>query len=362
MNMKLVKVLSLIAVFFIFSGFQIIIIDKSGRDKDEISFIEHSSEFKVDIMAGRKLFTSYRWHDPIFLNIKKPVLYPVMTFKGTEVTRGFPLNPRPGERVDHPHHIGVCFNYGNVNGYDFWNNSSAIPGSRMGHYGTIMHKSIESVEGGSGEGIMITRESWIGPDGEEILGEKSEYHFISKGSIRIIDRITTLTATNGDVTMKDTKEGLYGIRVARQLELPSDEELILTDASGNPTTVKNMSNEGVSGNYRSGNSKTGDEVFGTRDKWVKLYGKIGKENISIVMIDHPGNPGYPAYWHARGYGLLLVNPLGAAAYSGGKHEMNYKIPSGGSSTFRYRMIIHSGDDFTDDNINEYADDFSGKYK
>jgi hypothetical protein len=361
MKIKLVKLFSLLAVLLVFSGFQIKIYEKTSDNK-KISFIEDKSENKVDVKIGKELFTSYRWHDPIFLNIKKPVFYPVMTSEGTEVTRGFPLNPRPGERIDHPHHIGVCFNYGNVNGYDFWNNSSAIAGSKMGHYGTINHESIDEMTGGKGKGLLVTRESWVDPNGKELLSEKTEYHFISKGQARIIDRITTLTAQDEDVNMKDTKEGLYGIRVARQLELPSDEQLVLTDEHGNPTTVKKMSNEGVSGNYRSSKGLTGEDVFGTRGKWVKLYGNIEGEKISIVMIDHPDNPGYPAYWHARGYGLLLVNPLGAAAYSGGEHEMNYRIPAGSSATFRYRMIIHSGTDLTDDDINSYSEDFAGKYK
>ena len=44
---------------------------------------------------------------------------------------------------------------------------------------------------------------------------------MASGSIRIIDRITTLTATKDTVKFKDTKEGMFGIRVARQLQLPA---------------------------------------------------------------------------------------------------------------------------------------------
>jgi hypothetical protein len=50
-------------------------------------------------------------------------LYPLIADGGITVTRGYPLEPRPGERVDHPHHAGLWFNYGEVNGFDFWNNS-----------------------------------------------------------------------------------------------------------------------------------------------------------------------------------------------------------------------------------------------
>jgi len=161
--------------------------------------------------------------------------------------------------------------------------------------------------------------------------------------------------------MKDTKEGGFGIRVARQLELPSKDKVILIDNHGNPTTVKMMSNEGVTGNYRSSEGFTGEAVYGTRGKWVDLYGNIGDEKVSVVMVDHPQNPGYPLYWHARGYGLLLANPLGASAYTGGKNVMNFSIPAGKSATFRFRLIVNSGADLTDSEINTYSEDFANKY-
>jgi len=362
MNLKSIKLILLLSILLISCGTGSNKQGKKDKIKVKIEFVRNDSEKKVDVMADGKLFTSYRWHDPVVLDIKKPLLYPIIASSGTEVTRGYPLNPRPGERVDHPHQIGLCFNYGNVNGFDFWNNSTAIPEDRREKYGTIKHLSIDKIKGGSsGNGLLVSSESWIDPSGKELLAEKSEYHFIIKGTTRIIDRITTLTATGGDVAMNDTKEGGFGIRVARQLEMPSQEELILTDAQGNPTTVKAMSNEGITGNYRSSEGITGEAVYGTRGKWVDLYGRIGNEVISVVMIDHPKNPGHPTYWHARGYGLLLANPLGAGAYTNGKNVMNFSIPAGKSATFRFRLIVNSGADLTDAEINTYAEDFAGKY-
>ncbi|HEY3388921.1 MAG TPA: DUF6807 family protein, partial [Prolixibacteraceae bacterium] len=83
----------------------------------KIGFVVRDADKKVDVLIGGKLFTSYIWPD----NVMKPVLYPVMTSEGTEITRGYPMKPRAGERVDHPHHIGIWFNYGDVDGFDFWN-------------------------------------------------------------------------------------------------------------------------------------------------------------------------------------------------------------------------------------------------
>ena len=191
--------------------------------KLKIEFIKRETEKQVDVIVDGKLFTSYCWYD----NVYKPVLYPVCTSAGTTITRGFPLKPREGERTDHAHQIGIWLNYGNVNGYDFWGNGSA--GSKNPEGGEVKHLSVEKLSGGTGEGVMVTKESWLDPAGKELLSENTEYHFIAKDSTRIIDRITTLTATGGDVAFKDTKEGMFGIRVARQLELPSNEDIVLKE-------------------------------------------------------------------------------------------------------------------------------------
>ncbi len=323
----------------------------------KINFIVKEADKKVDVMVGGKLFTSYCWPD----NVMKPILYPVMTSEGTEITRGYPIKPRGGERVDHPHHVGIWFNYGDVDGLDFWNNSEAIAADKKSSYGTIRHVKINQLKEGTGEALMVTTESWIDPSGKELLSEKTEYHFIAKGTTRIIDRVATLTATGNTVSMKDNKEGMIAIRMARQLELPSKDQVIMTDAQGNPTTVKKMTNEGVTGSYRSSEGIKDDAVWSTRAKWMDLNGTIGNEKIAVVMVDHPKNQSYPTYWHSRGYGLFAANPLGWSVFTNGKETLNYSIPAGKSSVFRYRFIIHSGADLSDSQINEYADDFAKKY-
>lgn len=321
-----------------------------------VEFVKNEEDKSVDVTVDGKLFTTYRWPDDVY----KPILYPLLSAAGSEVTRGFPLKPREGERRDHIHQVGNWLNYGNVNGYDFWGNGST--GKKNVNGGQIKHVSIDKLKEGKGEGSIVTTASWIDPSGKELLAERTEYHFIAKGTTRIIDRIETLTATGIEpVIFKDTKEGMFGIRVARQLELPSKEDVILTDAEGHPTEVKKMSNEGVNGNYRSSEGVTGEDVWSTRAKWMDLYGNIGNEKISLVICDHPDNINYPTYWHARGYGLLAANPFGAKDFTKGKEELNYTLAAGDSLTFKYRIIISSGNHLTDDEINRHAADFSTKY-
>jgi len=325
--------------------------EKNNSDK-AVTFVEKPAENKVDVMVGGKLFTSYYWPTDVY----KPILYPVNTAAGTTITRGFPIQPRAGERSDHRHQVGIWLNYGNVNGYDFWGNGAE--GERQVKLGTVKHSGIESMSGGDGEGTLVTRASWVDSSGTELLSESSTYQFIADGTTRIIDRTTVLTATGDKVDFPDTKEGSLGIRVARQLELPSDEEITLLDAQGVPTKIKAMSNEGVTGNYRSSEGLTGADVWGKRAKWMDLYGSIGDEKISLVICDHPGNLNYPTYWHARGYGLFAANPFGVKDFTGGKDSLNYSIPAGQSLTLKYRFIISSGEQLTDEVINGYANAFA----
>lgn len=314
---------------------------------------------RVDVKIDGKLFTSYRWPD----SVMKPVLYPIVNSSGTEITRGYPLNPRPGERVDHPHHVGMWLNYGNVNGLDFWGHSYDIPEeTRKKTGGTIKHLKVQEIKVEiSGEGSMVALSSWQDPSGREVLAEETEFHFIASGTTRIIDRITKLTATAGKVSMNDTKEGMFAIRVARELELPSKEEVVLTDAGNNPTVVSKMSNTGVTGNYISSEGLKGDSVWGTKARWMNLYGSIGDEKVSVVICDHPQNPGYPTYWHARGYGLFSANPFGARDFTKEKETMNYSIDAGKQAILKYRVIISSGAHLSEAEINALANDFANKY-
>lgn len=325
--------------------------ESSAPKTDQVSFETDENNQKVDVLIDGNLFTSYVYDG----KTPKPVLYPVITKSGKKVTRGFPIEPVAGERVDHPHHVGVWFNYGDVNGFDFWNNSYAIKAEDKHKYGTINHKQI--VETNADKGTLITKASWDTPDNKTLLEETTEFVFSQSGDNRKIVRTTTLKALE-DVSFKDNKEGMIAIRVARGLELPSDKPTIFMDANGIPTEVKALNNEGVNGNYLTSEGKTGEEAWGTRAKWITLYGKIAEEPVSITILDHPDNVGYPAYWHARGYGLFAANPLGQEVFSEGKEKLNYSLAKGDSVTFKYAILVHNGKQLTEDSLNGYFSDFS----
>jgi hypothetical protein len=323
---------------------------------EHIQVVANEKEKRADIVIDGKPFTSYIYPGPEV--IKKAVLFPLRTANGTVVTRGYPLEPRPNERIDHPHHVGMWFNYGDVNGHDFWNNSNAISAENKGPFGTIVHTGVKKAKGGKDTGELTVTADWLDKDSKPILQETTTFYFSGSANSRTIDRITTLKALDKQVVFKDNKEGLLGIRVARELEHPSTKPELFTDANGKVTDVPLMNNEGVSGLYRTSEGVEGDKVWGTRAKWTNLTGKINGEPVSIAILDHPGNVGYPTYWHARGYGLYAANPLGQKIMSSGKEELNYTLPAGKSVTFRYRVVIISADKVTDEALNKEFDKFS----
>ena len=318
------------------------------------AIVENKTGKRLDVLVDGKPFTSYIFPD----DIMKPVLYPLRTADGTPITRGWPLDPRPGERVDHPHHVGMWLNYGDVNGLDFWNNSTDIPAERKDRYGTIKHRKVNRTEADNEKAILEVTADWQKPDGTNLLREETRFIFSGSGNMRTVERITTLTALKEDVSFRDNKEGVIGIRLARELEHPSNKPEVFTDASGKATDVPKLNNEGVTGKYRSSEGKEGDDVWGTRGEWVNLNGVIDAKPVSLVILDHPKNVGYPTYWHARGYGLFAANPLGQKEFSKGSEVLDFKLPAGKSVTFRYKVLIHSGSHLTDEQVTAEFEKFS----
>ena len=334
-------------MFFFFSN---------AFSQQQVKFVQKENETKVEVLVGGKFFTAYLY-DP---KIDKPVLFPLQTASGVTVTRGFPLAPRAHERTDHPHHIGMWLNYGDVNGLDFWNNSDAIAAVDKPKYGSVRHQKILSVKDGAKKGVLVVTSNWVDISGKILIKEITTLTFSGDDNSRTIDRASTLTAQQEKVSFKDNKEGFMGIRVARELEIPSQKAEIFTDANGVATKVAVLNNEGVTGTFLSSKGIVGNDVWGTRGNWCMMYGKKSGELVSIAIIDHPTNPGYPTYWHARGYGLFAANSLGQEPLSGGKEKLNFALEAGKSVTFKYSVVITNGSTPSAELLDKAAISFSKK--
>jgi len=315
-----------------------------------VTFNDDPAGRRVEVLMDGQPFTNFVYPT----DMEKPVLNPLRTASGKVITRGYPLEPRPFERIDHPHHVGMWFNFGDVNGLDFWNNSFAIPAERKHLYGSVKFDRVVSLDPATG--TLVYDADWVNSGDTVLLKEHTTYVFAGIDSLRTIEHTTVLTAQADTVFFTENKEGLIGIRMDRAFEEPSDRPQQYTDANGVVTEVPVVNNEGINGRYRNAEGAQGESgVWSKRSPWVAVRADKEGEPITVAILDNPANPGYPAWSHARGYGLFATNNIGGRAFDKSADEFKIVLAPGESVTFRHKVVI--GGALTDEQINEMAGSF-----
>jgi hypothetical protein len=269
--------------------------------------------------------------------------WPLMGPGEVPVTRAWPMEDLPTEDHDHPHHRSMWFSHGKVNGIDFWS-EAASHGARKPKQpiGKIVHDKVVETRSGAREGSFTTAQNWVAPDGSVPLTSTQTLRvFQGAENVRECEFATTLTAGEKDVIFGDTKEGTFGIRIAESMRLRGRKD--------GPSEGHILSSEGAKD----------DKVWGTRAKWVAMYGPLGKQTMTIAIMDHPSNPRHPTRWHARDYGLFAANPFCEREMDSSKAEGagDFKLEAGKSVTFRYRIVIHT-DAPVPDQLNERFAEFA----
>jgi hypothetical protein len=201
----------------------------------------------------------------------------------------------------------------------FWGNSKApLP--------AIKHVKISKMKGGNGAGTLSAVSHWVGKAGKPLLEEEREMVFRSLDAERTaIDFTITLKAVGQDISISDTKEGMFAIRVAQWL----------TEKAG--------------ARYLNSNGEELEAgVWGKRAEWVRLQGEKDGKKYGIAILDHPKSTNSPTWWHARGYGCFSVNPLGQLDFekahkAADPKPFNLTVKAGEKALFKYRVIIYEGD-------------------
>jgi hypothetical protein len=242
----------------------------------------------------------------------KPYFFPLIGPSGSAMTRSFPMKKVEGEKTDHPHHRSLWFTHGSVNKVDFW---SEMPG-----HGRIVETSSTTIVPNKQTGILKTTDDWLAPDGKKVCEDERVVTFSTTEKSSILDFDVTLKATNGPVTFGDTKEGMFGLRVATSMDVTSKKGGKITNAEGITDT----------------------KAWGKPSPWVDYTGPVDGKTVGIAILNHPSSFRYPTTWHVRDYGLFAANPFGYKDF-GQKNSGEYILPAGESIKFRYRVILHEGD-------------------
>jgi hypothetical protein len=262
----------------------------------------------VTVKLDGQLFTRY-----LIKSGAKPILWPVIGPTGKEMTRGYPMrDAAPTEKQDHVHQRSLWFTHGDVDGVDFW--------GELKNHGEIVHREFVKVEGGE-RGLIVTRNDWIGPDGKRHCQDERTLAFGAGPDARWIDFDAVVTASDGQVTFGDTKEGSFGVRVAGSMRVDL----------------------GQGGKIVNSDGLTDKDAWGKRAAWVDYSGPVDGEILGIAILNHPSSFRYPTYWHVRTYGLFTANPFGLSDFLGSK-EVNgaHTLQPGQSFSLRHRVLLHKG--------------------
>jgi hypothetical protein len=277
---------------------------------------------QVNVMVGGKLFTTY-YFSP---DVAKPYFQPLRSAQGTSLSRDFPTGNTFPPEYQHdpsvePHQRGMFFGHGNIDGIDFWGEAAFPKYSDGTVFGQATLRKLEEIRGGPDSGALRATFELAGPRGRVIADEIQSFVFGGDQNTRWIDCEITLVANHGsDLTMGDTKEGTFGIRLRKELNSP-------------PAHMVN-----------SAGGEGEKAIWGKRADWVDYDGTVGGEDLGVAVFDSPRSFRHPTYWHARGYGLLAANPFGwREFYKDPEKDGSWTVPQGKDIKFRYRVFIHHGD-------------------
>jgi hypothetical protein len=281
---------------------------------------------KISVEIDGKPFTEFF----IGPSVPKPYLAPLRSASGKIVTRQYPMADVPGESHDHPHHRGLWFTHGDVNGYDFWSNEDSQKGAGKGK-GKVVLMKVNKIQSGKTSGYIDATFEWQA-GGATLLRENRRMTFYSDPGLRIIDFDATLSPEQ-EVTFGDTKEGMFAIRLAAPLEEEQPKDIPEPKRTGKLANAQN---------------KVGEKnVWGKKSEWCDDSGVIDGEPLGVAIFDNPGNPRQPTYWHARGYGLFATNIFGLKDFEKGRlADGSLTIRPGQPLRFRYRVVIHPGDAYS----------------
>lgn len=268
-----------------------------GMAEGKVEFAK--SDSTLDITIDGQPFATYN----ISKELPKPYLMPVQTQTGVVVNRI--LND--ASDADHPHHKGVWNSVDEVNGIKFWKED-----------GPIRNTSVRILKSGGPIGVFEAINQWQHP--ETGVPQVTETVTMTIHANRLLVYDMTFTATDVDAVFEDTKEGMFGIRVAPSMKEKNGGHVIASD--GTETTAK---------------------CWGKPFPWIDYYGTVDGKTVGVAIMDHPENF-RPSRYHVRDYGLFSVSPFGNKAYTNGaEEEAPVHLKKGESLRLQYGMYVHDGD-------------------
>lgn len=276
----------------------VLTLGKVGLAVDVVKLVRSGDS--VSVTVNDQEFTSYRFAK----SLPKPYFFPIKAADSALLTR-----PIVGEgyQGDHPHHKGIWVSVDEVNEIQFW-----------AEKGKIENRGVELLTAEGNPAVMRVTNHWLDRNGADIMIETTT---ISIYPNRMLEYDIQFKMAGSDVNFRDTKEGLFGFRLAESQREDKGQGKVM-NADGKKGTK---------------------ECWGQRSAWVDYQGPIDGKGYGVTIFDHPGNF-RPSRYHVRNYGLFSISPFGEAAYTNGEQTaVNDVFKKDSVLRLRYAIYFHEGE-------------------
>jgi hypothetical protein len=257
----------------------------------------------VDIQYAGGPVATYVYRD---LKIHRPYFARLYAPGGVQVTRNFP--PKEGtDPTDHAFlHPGLWLAFGDLNGQDFWRNRAVV---RQGRF-------VEEPRATDDQVSFAVANEYLA-DGHVLANE--------------IARFTWLRRTNSFLLLWDSV-----FKPADQaLAFGDQEEMGLGVRVHTPLTV---TKGGVIRNQTGAQNESATR--GQITDWIDYFGQVDGRPAGVTLMAHPANF-RPSWAHSRDYGLVVLNPFGREALTGGEKSV-VRVAPGEELRLRFGVLLHSG--------------------
>ena len=196
----------------------------------------------------------------------KPYVHPIWNANGAVITLDSP--------PDHKHHRGLFIGWSNVNGIDFWGESS----------GKMIHQKFEQL-GIANEAVITAVVQWVAAATDKVL-------LVERRTLRVLP-------PSEDTTM-----------FVWESELRANEELVLSGAQYNGLGIRFVRSMDGGSILNSNGTTEIKSANGERAHWCAYFGDANGSLCTVTIFNHPTNPRHPTPFFVMNqpFGFLSAAP------------------------------------------------------
>lgn len=276
-----------------------------------IGFAQGDDE--IHVLMGPQIIARYVYRDEA---IPRPYLCDITTPDGTSVTRNHP--PQEGvDRTDHPtFHPGIWMAFGDLGGADFWRNKARV-----------RHAALLDVSASGSKRMGFSLRNLYEAENGPVCEEDCRIEFVPCSVGYFILWSSTFTPAGKSVAFGDQEEMGLGVRLATNL---------IVEEGGDVKNSHGQRNEA--------------EAWGKKAAWCDYGRTHDGQRLGVLVMPSPEN--FRTSWfHVRDYGLVLANPFGRNAFTGGE-KSSVVVDRNHPLTLKFGICIYS--DSLDDKAGEPA--------